>query len=205
MRRATTLNAIFFAAFVLVLATVALVRASSFRPDGNEDVLRGKLAHSFESHYDKVFPARTFGVALLAWWELWLLDGAVADWATADRGGPAAGDLPCGGVCARRRDACAHQRQRGACQDRHQRPGQHSCGSWPLRSLARADVGASCSRGWRGQKGRRSASAASSPGLGHAASFAGPARGRLHEQADGYVRGTLTITPDRVNRPIPTS
>ena len=80
-----------------------------------------------------------------------------------------------------------------------------SCGSWPLRSLARADVGASCSRGWRGQKGRRSASAASSPGLGHAASFAGPARGRLHEQADGDGRGTLTITPDRVNRPIPTS
>ena len=66
MRRATTLNAIFFATFVLVLATVALVRAWSFRPDGDEDVLRGKLAHSFESHYDKVFPARTFGVALWA-------------------------------------------------------------------------------------------------------------------------------------------
>jgi alginate O-acetyltransferase complex protein AlgJ len=66
MRRATTLNAVFFAAFVLVVATVALVRAWGFRPDGSEDVLRGKLAHSFESHYDKVFPVRTFGVALWA-------------------------------------------------------------------------------------------------------------------------------------------
>jgi alginate O-acetyltransferase complex protein AlgJ len=66
MRRATTLNAVLFAAFVLVLAAVALARAWSFRPGGDEDVLRGKLAHSFESHYDKVFPVRTFGVALWA-------------------------------------------------------------------------------------------------------------------------------------------
>ena len=66
MRRATTLNAVLFAVFVLVIATIALARAWGFRPDGDDDVLRGKLAHSFESHYDKVFPARTFGVALWA-------------------------------------------------------------------------------------------------------------------------------------------
>jgi alginate O-acetyltransferase complex protein AlgJ len=66
MRRATQLNAILFAAFVLVLATVALARAWGFRPDGGDGVLRGKLAHAFESHYDAVFPARTFGVSLWA-------------------------------------------------------------------------------------------------------------------------------------------
>lgn len=66
MRRATQLNAILFAAFVVVLATVALARAWGFRPDGGDSVLHGKLAHSFESHYDAVFPGRTFGVALWA-------------------------------------------------------------------------------------------------------------------------------------------
>jgi alginate O-acetyltransferase complex protein AlgJ len=66
MRRATQLNAILFAAFVLVLATVALARAWGFRPDGDDDVLHGKLAHSFESHYDAVFPGRTLGIALWA-------------------------------------------------------------------------------------------------------------------------------------------
>lgn len=66
MRRATQLNAILFAAFVLVLATVALARAWGFRPDGNDGVLHGKLAHAFESHYDAVFPVRTFGVCLWA-------------------------------------------------------------------------------------------------------------------------------------------
>lgn len=66
MRRATQLNAILFAAFVVVLATAALARAWGFRPDGDDSVLRGKLAHAFESHYDAVFPARTFGVSLWA-------------------------------------------------------------------------------------------------------------------------------------------
>ena len=66
MRRATQLNALLFAAFVLVIAAVALARAWGFRPDGGDSVVRGKLAHAFESHYDAVFPARTFGVCLWA-------------------------------------------------------------------------------------------------------------------------------------------
>jgi alginate O-acetyltransferase complex protein AlgJ len=66
MRRASTFNAVLFAAFVVVIAAVALARAWGFRPEANESVVRGKLAHAFESHYDAVFPARTFGVSLWA-------------------------------------------------------------------------------------------------------------------------------------------
>lgn len=64
---AALVNALLFAALVLVLATVALARAWDFRPTGGDgDVLHGKLAHAFESHYDAVFPVRTFGVCLWA-------------------------------------------------------------------------------------------------------------------------------------------
>jgi len=66
MRRATTLNALLFAALVLIVSLVALARAWSFSPTPEENVLTGKLAHAFESHYDEVFPARQFGVSLWA-------------------------------------------------------------------------------------------------------------------------------------------
>ena len=66
MRRAITLNAFLFAALVLTVSIAALVRARDFRPAGDEGLLHGKLAHSFESHYDAVFPARGLGVNLWA-------------------------------------------------------------------------------------------------------------------------------------------
>ena len=64
--RAALLNSFLFAAFVLVVSAVALTRAWSFTPTGEQDVLKGKLAHAFETHYDEVFPVRKLGVSLWA-------------------------------------------------------------------------------------------------------------------------------------------
>lgn len=65
-RRAMTLNAVLFAALVLIVGIAALVRARDFRPVQHPDILRGKLAHAFETHYDKMFPVKNLGVNLWA-------------------------------------------------------------------------------------------------------------------------------------------
>jgi len=65
VRRIVTLNAFLFAALVVIVSVVALVRARDFRR-ADQGVLGGKLAHAFESHYDAVFPARGLGVSLWA-------------------------------------------------------------------------------------------------------------------------------------------
>ncbi len=64
--RAMTLNAALFAGLVLILGIAALVRAWDFRPMQHPDILRGKLAHAFETHYDKEFPLKNLGVNLWA-------------------------------------------------------------------------------------------------------------------------------------------
>ncbi|HJT99252.1 MAG TPA: hypothetical protein VJ696_13125 [Rhodanobacteraceae bacterium] len=66
MRRTVTYNAFLFAALVLTVSAFALARAWGFKPADEHDVMQGKLAHAFESHYDDVFPVRTLGVSLWA-------------------------------------------------------------------------------------------------------------------------------------------
>lgn len=66
MRRAVACNAFLFAALVLTVSALALARAWDFKPADQHDVMQGKLAHAFESHYDDVFPVRTLGVSLWA-------------------------------------------------------------------------------------------------------------------------------------------
>jgi len=63
---AALLNSLLFAIIVLIVSAFALARAWDFKPADEHDVLQGKLAHAFESHYDNVFPARTLGVSLWA-------------------------------------------------------------------------------------------------------------------------------------------
>jgi len=66
MRRTVALNAFLFTLLVLTVSAVALARAWDFKPENEHGVLQGKLAHAFESHYDAVFPAKTFGVSVWA-------------------------------------------------------------------------------------------------------------------------------------------
>ena len=66
MQRTKTVNAFLFALLVLILSGAALMRAWGFRPGNDDDVLHGRLAHAFESHYDAVFPVRRLGVSLWA-------------------------------------------------------------------------------------------------------------------------------------------
>jgi hypothetical protein len=112
------------------------------------------------------------GVGLLTGPDLGLLEGPAADRAASDRGRPTTWDLPGDGVRARRRDPRAHHQQRRADQDWHQRPGQQAPAVHGL------SVRCSCGRRCvphgvaTNGKGRRSASWASLPRLGHAASFA---------------------------------
>jgi alginate O-acetyltransferase complex protein AlgJ len=63
---AAQLNSLLFAVLVLIVSAFALARAWSFKAADPHDVLQGKLAHAFESHYDNVFPVRTLGVSLWA-------------------------------------------------------------------------------------------------------------------------------------------
>jgi len=66
-QKAQSLHAFIFAGLVLALAIAALVSARSFRaPPVPDDVIDGRMAHAFESHYDQQFPVRTFGISLWA-------------------------------------------------------------------------------------------------------------------------------------------
>lgn len=61
------LHAVLFAALVVLTSALALQRAGSFEAGpGQDDLVDGRLAHAFESHYDAVFPARGFGINLWA-------------------------------------------------------------------------------------------------------------------------------------------
>jgi alginate O-acetyltransferase complex protein AlgJ len=61
------LHSILFAALVLLTSAFALQRAGSFKTSADSaDILEGKLSHAFESHYDQVFPGRTFAINLWA-------------------------------------------------------------------------------------------------------------------------------------------
>jgi alginate O-acetyltransferase complex protein AlgJ len=59
-------NAVLFIALVLVLGVTGLARSLDFRATGHPDVWKGKLAHAFETHYDKGFPLKNLGVNLWA-------------------------------------------------------------------------------------------------------------------------------------------
>jgi alginate O-acetyltransferase complex protein AlgJ len=66
-QKAQSLHALIFAGLVVILAIAALVSARSFRaPPVPDDVIDGRMAHAFETHYDQAFPVRTFGIALWA-------------------------------------------------------------------------------------------------------------------------------------------
>lgn len=68
MRYATAFNALLFSGLVLITSAFALSRAHNFQPapEQTADLLHGKLAHAFESHYDEVFPVKNLGVNLWA-------------------------------------------------------------------------------------------------------------------------------------------
>lgn len=59
-------HAALFALVVLGVAVSAFMRASSFEPKVDQAVLDGRMAKSFETHYDQAFPARGFGISLWA-------------------------------------------------------------------------------------------------------------------------------------------
>jgi alginate O-acetyltransferase complex protein AlgJ len=59
-------HAALFALVVLGVAVSAFMRASSFEPKVDQAVLDGRMAKSFETHYDQAFPARNFGISLWA-------------------------------------------------------------------------------------------------------------------------------------------
>lgn len=66
-QKAQSLHAFIFAGLVLVLAVAALVSARSFRaPPVPNEVIDGRMAHAFETHYDNAFPVRNFGISLWA-------------------------------------------------------------------------------------------------------------------------------------------
>ena len=60
------IHAALFTLVVLAVAVTALTRASSFQPQVDQAVLDGRMAKSFETHYDQAFPARSFGISLWA-------------------------------------------------------------------------------------------------------------------------------------------
>ncbi|MDB5970731.1 MAG: hypothetical protein JWQ90_3181 [Hydrocarboniphaga sp.] len=59
-------HAALFTLVVLGVAITAFSRASSFEPQVDQAVLDGRMAKSFETHYDQAFPARGFGISLWA-------------------------------------------------------------------------------------------------------------------------------------------
>lgn len=66
-RSAHRLHSILFAGLVLLTSAVALERAGSFKTRvDTAGLLEGRLSHAFESHYDQVFPGRSFAINLWA-------------------------------------------------------------------------------------------------------------------------------------------
>lgn len=64
MRTYHFVTSFLFGAIIVLMAGAAAVRAIPYEvPDGTK-VIDGGLTRSFESHYDKVFPAKTFGTNL---------------------------------------------------------------------------------------------------------------------------------------------
>lgn len=66
MRTYHWLTSILFGAVILVTALIAGQRAVPYAVPAGTDVIEGGLTRSFESHYDKVFPVKTFGTNLWA-------------------------------------------------------------------------------------------------------------------------------------------
>jgi alginate O-acetyltransferase complex protein AlgJ len=65
-RHLTSLQSFLFATLVLITAALALHRATPYKNAVDEDVVRGKAAHAFESHYDERFPVKTLGINVWA-------------------------------------------------------------------------------------------------------------------------------------------
>lgn len=64
MRTYHWITSILFGAIIVVTAAAAALRAVPYDAPENVDVVGGGLSHAFESHYDKVFPVKTFGTNL---------------------------------------------------------------------------------------------------------------------------------------------
>ena len=64
MRTYHWVTSLMFGAIILVMAGAAVVRAFPYDVPPGTDVVEGGLTRSFESHYDKVFPVKTFGTNL---------------------------------------------------------------------------------------------------------------------------------------------
>src|SRR3546814_18388140 len=60
------LHALLFGLAVLAIAVLAAIKARDYQPKVDHDVLNGRLAHAFETHYDHDFPTRHFCITLLA-------------------------------------------------------------------------------------------------------------------------------------------
>ena len=68
MRQAAFASSILFGASIFVLGVAAAFKVIDFRTDARStrDLVQGKSALAFESHYNKEFPARDLGVSLWA-------------------------------------------------------------------------------------------------------------------------------------------
>lgn len=64
MRTYHFITSILFGAIILVTAAVAAVRAVPYTVPAGTDVVEGGLTRGFETHYDEVFPVKTFGTNL---------------------------------------------------------------------------------------------------------------------------------------------
>src|ERR1700741_4637655 len=66
-QRVQAIHAWLFTGIVLVICVLALHRARSFQaPPVKQELLDGRVAHAFESHYDEAFPVRSFAISLWA-------------------------------------------------------------------------------------------------------------------------------------------
>lgn len=61
MRTYHLITSLLFGAIILAMAGAAVVRAIPYDVPPGTDVVEGGLTRGFESHYDKVFPVKTFG------------------------------------------------------------------------------------------------------------------------------------------------
>ena len=64
MRTYHFITSFLFGAVILLMAGAAIVRAVPYDVPEGTPVIDGSLTRSFESHYDKVFPVKTFGTNL---------------------------------------------------------------------------------------------------------------------------------------------